>query len=564
MKLIDQHTKRIMEECKERAIAAGLSVYGETLEFIVSNRDLLELSSKSMIPTLYDYWIDDVEVVGNKWIYDVFPNNPYETVINTRPAISFYNNNNPDWLNVMIFYHVLAHIDCLQNNVFFRNTWDDDFCGQALADKGLIEKIREERGAEKRWVDYVIEFARSIGNLVGFYPELEEVDRTQIQGNLGIFSEKVKFYFGVFLKERHQEKTITLKFYDEEIERLDRQGEEDFFNDPDFVGKFPEFGGVFKKYKEKRKGKTSPKDILQYLMENSEFLDKEENEWMKIILQVIRNTSLYFQPQIRTKVLNEGWASYWHERLFITDDRITGHEVNFAKVNSGVMLDPRIGFNPYSVGKHLFEFVEDMARHGKLSPRYRLLGDSETRKNYDEKLGEEVGKQAVFEARKNFNDFMFINFLTDEDFQDFVDRYKLFIAGARPSPRNPGRAEIYIKSKSGRKYRQMINKSLYHPPHCVVDEEKAEEQGSTLYIDHIFEDRTLVTKYIPAVLMGLSYFCGNELVNLETTEFKLDNDEDNDDCFDLVAHPKYKKYRVLYSCEDGEVQKVLLYEEGEE
>ena len=169
MRIIDPNAKMIMKECKDRAKAAGLTIHGDTIEYIVTNRDLIELSPKVMIPTLYDFWFYDVEVVSGQRIYDVFPHNPYETVINTRPAISFYNDNNPDWLNTMIFYHVLGHIDFFQNNIFFRKTWDDDFCGQALADKRLIERIRAERGAEKRWVDYVIEFARSIDNLVGYY-----------------------------------------------------------------------------------------------------------------------------------------------------------------------------------------------------------------------------------------------------------------------------------------------------------------------------------------------------------------------------------------------------------
>ena len=93
-------------------------------------------------------------------------------MINTRPAISFYNDNNPDWLNVMIFYHVLGHIDFFQNNLYFRHTWDDDFTGQALADKRAIAKLRSEKG---RWVDYVIEFARSLDNLVDYHGLLAEL-----------------------------------------------------------------------------------------------------------------------------------------------------------------------------------------------------------------------------------------------------------------------------------------------------------------------------------------------------------------------------------------------------
>lgn len=131
MQLIDQKTKRIMEGCKERARDAGLTFENETLEYIVTNRNMLELTPKNMIPTLYDYWVHDVEIMREQGKYELYPSNPYETVINTRPAISFYNDNNPDWLNVMIFYHVIGHIDFFQNNLYFRHTWDYDLTGKA-------------------------------------------------------------------------------------------------------------------------------------------------------------------------------------------------------------------------------------------------------------------------------------------------------------------------------------------------------------------------------------------------------------------------------------------------
>jgi len=169
MELINQKTKKIMEECKDKAREAGLKFDDESLEYIVTNRDLLELRPKIMVPTLYDYWVHDLHVLQQKGQYEVFPHNPYESVINTRPAMSFYNDNNPDWLNTMIFYHVLGHIDFFQNNAFYKNTWKDDFAGKALADKRLIAKLRTEKG---RWVDYVIEFTRGIDNLSGFFNEL--------------------------------------------------------------------------------------------------------------------------------------------------------------------------------------------------------------------------------------------------------------------------------------------------------------------------------------------------------------------------------------------------------
>ncbi|MGZ4857112.1 MAG: SpoVR family protein, partial [Methanobacteriaceae archaeon] len=85
-----------------------------------------------------------------------------------------------------IFYHVLAHIDFFQNNILFENTWNDDFVGLALADKRLIENLRSEHG---RWVDYVIEFSRSIDNITGYFralPKRQQAGPKQSSKFLGL------------------------------------------------------------------------------------------------------------------------------------------------------------------------------------------------------------------------------------------------------------------------------------------------------------------------------------------------------------------------------------------
>src|SRR5450631_956645 len=240
MELINQHTKGIMEGCKERARAAGLSFTDESLEYIVTNRDLLELSPKVMIPTLYGYWVHDVEILREKGKYELYPHNPYETVINTRPPISFYNDNNPDWLNVMIFYHVLGHIDFFQNNLFFRHTWDYDFNGEALSDKRVIAKLRAEKG---HWVDYVIEFTRAIDNLVDFHGELADLFTPPSGG----FSSRLDYYFDVFLQT---EKKVPITDYIKEINHYNdciklygELGEKNFFSEAE--RKYPEMEAHF-------------------------------------------------------------------------------------------------------------------------------------------------------------------------------------------------------------------------------------------------------------------------------------------------------------------------------
>jgi len=551
VELIHQHAKGIMEGCKERAKAAGLRFHDETLEYIVTNRDLIELSPKLMIPTLYDYWIHDVEVLKEKGRYELYPTNPYETVINTRPVISFYNENNPDWLNVMIFYHVLAHIDFFQNNLYFRHTWDDDFTGQALSDKRLIAKLRSEKG---RWVDYVIEFARGIDNLVGYHTVLSRLNRPSGSPR----SRRLDFYFDIFLQDGTRGTSVE---YLKEIERYNdclrafgEIGETAFFSEVN--GKHPELEVVFKKWEaEKRDDRL---DLLQFIQENSEFLNKGGNNWMKPVIEVVRKTSLFFQPQIRTKIMNEGWASYWHEALFLKDDRINGHEVDFAKINAGVTALPRIGINPYGLGLRLFQDIEEGADRGKYSFEFLKLLDIDLRKKFDAGTG--CGRNFIFKVRENFCDFTFLHTFVD---QDFVTKNRLFVSGKRLN-RNQAVWEYYVKSRNAEDYRRMLFDSLYHPPHIVIGNglPKDRAKDNTLCLVHRFEGKPLVADFIGNTMLGIEYFWGGP-VWLETTEPKsMPPDRPDRGSFGhsgTVEGPSEITWqKVLYTMENRKLSKQIL------
>ena len=545
MKLIDQRIKKIMERCKENATKAGLSFQNETLEYIVTNRDLLDLSPKNMIPTLYDYWVHDIKILQERKIYELYPNNPYETVINTRPAISFYNDNNPDWLNVMIFYHVLAHIDFFQNNSLYKHTWNDDFAGAALADKRLIADLRSENG---RWVDYIIEFTRGIDNLTGFYDELAEINfPKEIKA-----SKKIDFYFDVFLNKIL--KTSTSKYY-KEIDRYNEckkkfpdMFETIFFSE--IEKKHPEFESFFIREKNNNKDKQSAgSDIIKYINDNSKFLNERKNRWMKSVVEIVRKTAINFEPQIRTKILNEGWASYWHEKLFLQDDSITGHEVDFARINARVMSMPKAGLNPYAIGWRLLMHIEELANKGKLSYNYQKINDINLREKYNQKTNS--GLKYIFDIRDNYSDFMFINSFVD---QEFVDKYKLYVVGRRLNP-GKGVFEYYVKSKNAEDYKKMLIDSLYHPPHITVEESKI--KNNELYLNHHFEGKPLVQEYIHNTMIGIEYLYGNS-VHLETSEIAKKHDDTawNRTRFDNRSEPEYK--RVLYTIKNKGLSKKFL------
>jgi len=238
-------------------------------------------------------------------------------------------------------------------------------------------------------------------------------------------------------------------------------------------------------------------------------LRQEKNTWIKLIMNVVRNTSMYFQPQIRTKIINEGWASYWHDKLFRMDDRIIGHESDYARLNANVTSISRVGLNPYAIGLRLIEYVEELADKGKISHDFQKIENIETRNNFN--LNTQTGKETIFDLRKNFSDFMLVNTYTN---QEFVDKHNLFVVGKRLNQQRKV-YEYYVKSRKAADYKQMLIDSLYHPPRIEIDLKNTNDQNLSLI--HSFENKQLIKDFIPDTLMGIEFLWGSQ-VQLQTTE----------------------------------------------
>ena len=50
--------------------------------------------------------------------------------------------------------------------------------------------------------------------------------------------------------------------------------------------------------------------MLQFLLDHAPL-----EPWERDLLSTVREEAYYFAPQRQTKVLNEGWAAYWHSKL---------------------------------------------------------------------------------------------------------------------------------------------------------------------------------------------------------------------------------------------------------
>ncbi len=282
-------------------------------------------------------------------------------------------------------------------------------------------------------------------------------------------------------------------------------------------------------------------DLMQYILEYSPFLNKRENNWMKQVIEIVRNTSLFFQPQIRTKIMNEGWATYWHEKLFLMDERIKGHEVDFAKTHAAVTSIPKVGLNPYALGLRLFQYIEDFVDKGRYSMDFMRTQGMKERQEFDTKSGK--GNDFIFDVRKSFNDFTFIKEFID---QDFIDQHKLFVTDKRINKERMT-WEYFIKSKKAEDYQEMMYDSLYHPPHV---EFRNVTDSNVLKLSHTFEGKPLITDFIANTLLGIEYLWGGP-VELETREpIVNDSSYGNNNQKDDGTIKNLKWQKVLYRMEN--------------
>jgi stage V sporulation protein R len=172
--------------------------------------------------------------------------------------------------------------------------------------------------------------------------------------------------------------------------------------------------------KRKRQTPSEPqRDVLKFLLDHAPL----EN-WEHDVLSIVREEAYYFAPQGMTKVLNEGWASYWHSTIMTQKALSASELIDYADQHSGTLAMSPGRMNPYKIGIELFREIEDRWNKGKFGKEYEECDDIEERRRWDRKLGQ--GRQKIFEVRKIYNDVMFIDAFLD---QEFCDRLQLYVYG---------------------------------------------------------------------------------------------------------------------------------------
>jgi stage V sporulation protein R len=357
-----------LADIESLACAQGLDFF--PVSFEVVPEDIMTEVAAYGLPTRARHWSYG-KVYQHQRLYGTMGlSKIYEIVLNNDPSLAFLLDSNSDIANLLVAAHVFAHVDFFKNNALFLGT-NRHMVDDAVAHALRIDAYIERYGLEA--VEHLMD--------IGF-----ALDR-HIDAHRGVQRRP-------YPSRRVVEKERAAQPYDDLLGSPTRSVSYEI---------------------EGEKLPPAPEgDLLWFLMTYAPLED-----WQRDVLQILREESYYFYPQFNTKILNEGWASYWHAELFHLYTGVAPDEmIEFARLHAGV-VNPggRYQVNPYYLG-------------------YTLLVDIEKRWDTFHAAGTSplTGRQKIFEVRSTEDDLSFLrNYLT----AGLVEQLGLFTFGT-PCKHPPG------------------------------------------------------------------------------------------------------------------------------
>jgi len=296
----DEKICKIAEEC-------NLDWYPITYETCDYYEMIGHMSYHGM-PSHYNHWSFGKSFERTHQMYNLgMEGLPYELIINSNPSISYLMRENPLYLQILIMAHCVGHSDFFKNNRTFELTHADTIVSSLRNAKKRIQSYIEDPSIGIEEVEKIIDAAHTLQFQTYRYPK-EYISN----------------------KKKKEELKLYLKSQSEAGKDVD-------FSVLDNTPLEPEY------------------DILGFLLEYSDSLE----EWERDILEIVKVESNYFLPQIKTKIMNEGWASYWHYTILHKLDLPQKYHLPFLKSHNQV-IKPHIGaINPYHLGFEIFRRIEE-------------------------------------------------------------------------------------------------------------------------------------------------------------------------------------------------------------
>lgn len=439
MKRLDDHDLPLLEEAIgkiwDKAHEMGLDPFPTHFEIVPAS--ILYEFGAYLLPGRFSHWTHGKAYYTMKASYDYGLSKIYELVINANPSYAFLLDTNSLLHNKFVVAHVLGHTDFFKHNLWFEPT-----------NRQMVESVSQNAHRIRQYgidegslaVEQFLDAVLSIADHIDPFPRRERAP------SKGVAKAGEDPYGDLFPAAGACSSIATGR---------------------------PLKGERRPSHAYRRIPPEPEKDLLLYLLEHADHLE----DWQRDIIAIVREESLYFVPQMQTKIMNEGWASFWHMRIMRELDLTDDEFVEFGKLHSGVCTPGRNRINPYYVGLKLFEDIE--AR---------------------------FGRDKLFEVREVENDASFIrSYLTEE----LCRKLDLFIFKLDED-------EWTITDKAWERVRNALCDAMTnfgHPYIVVVDGDFGGNRE--LFLQHYHDGRDLDLPYAERTLQYVYQLWGRP-VHLET------------------------------------------------
>jgi stage V sporulation protein R len=506
--------KEIKYEIEEHAKAFGLDFFLTIFE-ILDYRSLNEVAAYLGFPTRYPHWRFGMEYdkLSKSYTYGLMKIS--EMVINNDPCYAYLLNCNNLVDQELVIAHVYAHCDFFKNNLYFAHT------NRKMLDETANHGIRIQRYVDRYGTEPVeafIDCCLSLENLIDpHFPFIRRRDE-ETSGTIWhlVHTDTSRLDHEGGSCPGHDESTGCTSqcgqagsppCQGEEDTRADLFGDEDderisprrlrskmymdtYINPPEFLE------ARAKEMKdqrlEKRRLPENPEaDVLLFLVENAPL-----KNWQRDILSIIREEAYYYLPQGQTKIMNEGWATYWHSRIMTEKILKDAEIIDYADHHSGTVGGSKLRLNPYKLGLELFRDIEERWNKGCFGKEYEECEDMAVRESWDKKLG--LGREKIFEVRRLYNDLTFLDtFLTE----DFCRQQKLFLFAKEERD-----STWVIKSREFAQVKELILENLTNMgrPRIKVQDANYENRGEFLLV-HEHEGKDLKWDFAGETLVNLQH-----------------------------------------------------------
>jgi len=475
----DVDLKRLNEADKiiqEIARQFGLDFLPQEFD-VVPDRKMLEIMAYRL-PVNFSHWSFGRNFEIERTKYEHGFGVPYEVVFNSEPVRAYLMETNPFPIQVLVMAHVYAHNDFMNNNRHFQYARRDMITSASEA-AARFRKYEEDYGidAVERVIDAALAIQWNIDPDEPIHPETEDEARERLYG---------------------WQKTTPARGRFDDLLAPKKQ--------------------IPTEEKRKLRKKTPPEptvDLIGYIMGHS---PRGLESWERDILSVIKTQAQYFIPYRRTKIMNEGWATYWHEKImqelfrrkFLSAEEHGLYNLYNARVKAH---NPR-QLNPYLLGYAIFKDIEHRWDTGKFGPQYEECRDRRKRETWDLKLGK--GREKIFQVRRTHMDWFFVHeFLTRE----VIEELQLYLYRERDRDTY---WETVVEETDWRRVKEILVQSLMNwgvPRILVLD---GDYKGTrTLYLQHAYEGLPLDDEYCRKTLEHV-YFLWGRPVLLETKERRND------------------------------------------